>query len=43
MFSKSYDWSLCVIKNMYKMFGYCVSECGCSCFSKYFLLGNALK
>jgi hypothetical protein len=43
VFGKNYGWGLCVAKNIYKMFGSCVWKCGCDCFSKCFLLGNASK
>jgi len=38
---KNYGKSSCVAKNMYKMSGSCVRNYGC--FSKWFLLENALK
>jgi hypothetical protein len=44
VFGKNYGWGLCVVKNMYKIFGNtCVWNCGCGCFSKCFLLGNVSK
>jgi hypothetical protein len=42
-FGKKYGWSLCIAKNMYKIFGCCIWECGYGYFSKCFLLINALK
>jgi hypothetical protein len=43
MFGKNYGWSLCVEKNIYKIFDSCVWKYGCGHFSKCFLLRNALK
>ena len=41
VFDKNYDWGLCAVKNMYKMFGR--YGCNCGCFLKCILLWNILK